>query len=135
MSRRARKLLTAPLLALAASCVTYHDYEAVHLSSTPPGAMVLVDGVASGFSTPCKIALDKREQVITLEKPGYAPAARRLVPDPYNDTWFWSEASVGPHTYDFPLWINLDQFVTPVERRNELEPARIHVHLKRLADL
>lgn len=129
--RRASLLLASSLLA---GCTTYRDYKAVHLSSTPPGAQVLVDGVPSGFSTPCMIALEKRAQVVALEKPGFSIAERKLVPDPYNDTWYWSESTVGPHTFDFGLWINLDDFITPIKRMNTLEASRIHVHLVRSSD-
>jgi hypothetical protein len=133
--RALRPLLLASSAALLASCTTYRDYKAVHLSSTPPGASVLVDGVPSGFATPCMLALEKKTQVVSLDKSGYLIAERQLVPDPYNDTWYWREASVGPHTFKFGLWINLDDFITPIKRMNELEASRIHVHLKRLADL
>ncbi len=126
--------LGACLLALVSSCTTYQDYKAVHLSSTPPGAKVLVDGVPSGFATPCMLALEKRPQVVSLEKMGYAVSNRKLVPDPSNDTWYWSESTVGPHTFHFGLWINLDDFLTPIKRMNELSASRIHVQLKRLSD-
>ena len=133
--RTLAQLLLACSTAFLGSCTTYRDYKAVHLSTTPPGASVLVDGVPSGFATPCMIALEKKAQVVSLEKPGFLSADRQLVPNPYNDTWYWREASVGPHTFHFGLWINLDDFITPVKRMNELEASRIHVHLKRVADL
>lgn len=132
--RPARTILLASLLSLLASCTTYHDYKAVHLSSTPPGASVHIDGVPSGFATPCMIALEKEAQVVSIHKSGYVVSERKLVPDPYNDTWYWTEATVGPHTFDFGLWINLDDFVTPIKRMNQLEASRIHVHMKRLSD-
>lgn len=130
-----------PLLALAllcsalSACVTFHEAQAIHFSSDPPGADVVVNGVPSGFATPCILALEKEEQVITLEKQGYQIPARVLYPDPYNDTWLLREATVGPHTYDFPIFINLDDFLQPVVTKNELVPVRIFVRLERLADL
>lgn len=130
-----------PLLALAllqpalVSCISYTETVAVHFSSDPPGADVVVDGVPSGFATPCMIALQKEEQIITIEKEGYQVPARRLYPDPYSDTWFWSEATVGPHTFDFPTFIDLDDFLQPVETKNELVPGRVFVRLKRLSDV
>ncbi|HIG10444.1 MAG: PEGA domain-containing protein [bacterium] len=132
--RLAQTLLAGCCLALSTGCTTYRDYQAVHISSTPPGAVVLVDGESSGFATPCMLALEKRTQVVSLEKPGFLAAERELVPNPKNDTWLWSEASADPQTANFALWINLDDFVAPVRRTHELEGARIHVHLKRLAD-
>jgi len=132
--RLARTLPTLLLLGLAASCTTYRDTVAIHFSSTPPGADILVDGVPTGFATPCMIALEKKEQVITFSKPGFVEAKREVYPDPENHTWFWREATVGPHTFDFPLFINLDDAITPVKRDNELIPARIYVRLQLLAD-
>jgi hypothetical protein len=124
----------ALLLGALTSCTSFSDTVAIHFSSDPPGADVLVDGVPTGMATPCMIALDKKQQAITLRKPGFTPALRMVQPDPFNDTWYWSEATVGPHTADFALWINLDDAITPVKRTNELIPGRIFVRLKRLAD-
>ncbi len=120
--------------ALLASCTTYSESVPIHFSTQPPGADVVVDGVPTGFATPCMVALEKRRQIVTFEKTGYQVPARILEPDPYNDTWYWSEATVGPHTFDFPILINLDDFLQPVVARNELIAARIHVRLKREAD-
>jgi hypothetical protein len=120
--------------ALLASCTTYRETVAIHFSSEPPGADVVVDGVPSGFATPCMVALEKRRQVITLEKVGYQVPARVLEPDPHSDTWYWSEATVGPHTWNFPTFINLDDFLQPLVARNELVPARLFVRLEREAD-
>lgn len=132
--RLVRSLPIILLLGLLASCTTYRDTVAIHFSSTPPGADVLIDGVPSGFATPCMIALEKKEQVISLKKPGYAEAFRAVFPDPENQTWFWGEATVGPHTADFLLFINLEDAVTPLKRENELLPGRIYVRLARQAD-
>ncbi len=129
-----RSVLPALLLAALASCTSYRDTIAIHFSSDPPGADVLIDGVPTGFATPCMIALEKKEQAVSLQKSGYQEAKREVFPDPYNDTWYWSEASVGPHTFDFGLFINLDDAIRPVQRRNEVIPARIFVRLKRLSD-
>jgi hypothetical protein len=128
------RTLALAVAALLASCTTYRDTVAIHFSSEPPGADVVVDGVPTGFATPCMVALEKRRQVVTFEKVGYQVPARVLEPDPYNDTWYWSEATVGPHTWDFPIFIDLDDFLQPVVARNELVPARLFVRLAREAD-
>jgi hypothetical protein len=128
------RTLALAVAALLASCTTYRDTVAIHFSSEPPGADVVVDGVPTGFATPCMVALEKRRQVVTFEKVGYQVPARVLEPDPYNDTWYWSEATVGPHTWDFPIFIDLDDFLQPVVARNELGPARLFVRLAREAD-
>ncbi|MFT7485131.1 MAG: hypothetical protein ACI9F9_000978 [Candidatus Paceibacteria bacterium] len=130
------RLLTALLSALLlSSCSTYRDTVAIHISSDPPGADVVVDGVPTGYATPCMVALPKHRQVISIEKEGFQIPRRILFPDPYNDTWLYSEATVGPHTFDFLTFISLDDFLEPVVTKNELIPARIFVRLKRLTDL
>lgn len=130
---RLSTFLPFALLPLA-SCITRYDTVAIHFSTDPPGADLVVNGVPTGFATPCMVALEKERQVITLEKQGYQIPARVLFPDPYNDTWLMSEASVGPHTYDFATFINLDEFLQPVRTENELIPARVFVRLRRLVD-
>jgi len=124
----------ALVLAALASCTTYRDTVAIHFSSSPPGADVLINGVTTGFATPCMVALEKEHQIVSLSKPGYQVTSRELYPDPYNDTWFWREATVGPHSWDFPLLIGLEDFLQPVDRKNELIPARIYIKLKRAGD-
>jgi len=128
------RTLVLAAAALLASCTTYRETVAVHFSSQPPGADVIVDGVPTGFATPCMVALEKRRQLVTFEKVGYQVPARVLEPDPYTDTWFWSEATVGPHTWDFPTFIDLETFLQPVTARNELVAARLFVRLDRAAD-
>ncbi len=130
----------AVLLALCAgaslsSCITYRETVAIHFSSDPPGADVYVNGVASGFATPCMIALKKEKQIVSLHKKGFQAEGRALFPDPENDTWYYSEATVGPHTFDFPTLINLDEFLQPVTPTRELIPGRVFIRLKRESDL
>jgi hypothetical protein len=117
------------------SCITYRETVAIHFSSDPPGADVLVNGVASGFATPCMIALKKEKQIVSLRKNGFQSEGRYLFPDPKNDTWYFGEATVGPHTFDFPSLINLDEFLQPVTPMRELIPGRIFIRLKRESDL
>lgn len=113
------------------SCSTYRQTVAIHFSTDPPGADVCVNGVPSGFATPCMLALKREKQIITIEKVGYQTAARALFPDPKNATWFYSEASANVRTFDFPTHINLDDFFEPVQPIRQLIPGRIFVRLKR----
>jgi hypothetical protein len=121
--------------ASTSSCVTHRDTVAIHFSTDPPGADLYVDGVPSGFSTPCMVALKKERQVVTLVKPGYQIPVRLLFPDPVNDSWLMQEASVGPHAFKFPILIDLDDFLEPIRPMRELIPGRIFVRLKRLSDV
>ena len=76
MSRRSH-LLGAALAALAlSSCIRAR--RPIVLDSTPPGAVVLVDGQSSGHSTPCNIQLPKTTHVLEFRLDGYASEVRVL---------------------------------------------------------
>lgn len=129
-----RRILALLVCLAVGSCATYRETVAIHFSTDPPGADVIVNGVPSGYATPCMVALPKEHQVITFEKPGFQVPRRVLFSDPANVTWFYTEATVGPHTFDFPIFINLDDFLDVVHQRGELMPGRVFVRLKRLSD-
>lgn len=127
-----RILLSLGAAILASACAATTP---ISLSSEPPGASVYVNGVHSGFTTPCVISLQKKmnhEVVIALD--GYEPAARGIVDDPDYETLLWREMSVLPKAWRFPLWLNLEDFFVPVTKKFLLKPSRIFVRLQRTAD-
>jgi len=128
-----RRLLTTLCLSLlAASCISTTP---VSLSSDPAGAAVYVNGAHSGFTTPCVISLDKDENYeIAIELNGYQRAERFIVYDPGYETLLWREMAVVPRVWRFPLWLNLEDFFTPVKRTYLLKPSRIFVRMQRSAD-
>ena len=128
-----QRLLPSLLAALlAAACTTTSP---VSLSSDPPGAAVYVNGVHSGFTTPCIMSLEKDENhEVALVLDGYDTAERSIVNDPTYETILWREMSVLPKTWRFPLWLNLEDFFVPVKKRFLLKPSRIFVRLSRTAD-
>jgi hypothetical protein len=129
-----RGLAALALAPLLAGCIAFHK-KPIQISSDPPGARVLVDGRDTGFSTPCLIRLEREEQTLALELEGYRTAARRLVPDSHTDTVYWREMSVEYRTWRFPLWLNRDDAFIPWHVDRSLRPNRVHVRLRRAADV
>jgi hypothetical protein len=84
MWRRQAAGLLAPVLAIAfffpgCATVTRSSRQTVPVTSSPPGARVLVNGVQAGV-TPLDLRLPRAEkiQVIRIESPGYNPLEVRV---------------------------------------------------------
>ena len=103
----------------------------VSLSTTPPGANVIVDGLDSGFATPCMLAFDEDEtHRVEFELQGYRTAGLYLSP---NRRWFlipYDDAGRPPRTWHFPLWLPLGEFLLPVRTNSGLAPSRVHLRLR-----
>lgn len=126
----AKALFAAALAVLACSCVAINRTPGVMISSRPAGARVVVDGQDSGFVTPCNIDIERSPHAIDLLLDGYQPA--RIAVDKGGETWLihWNEAYMDYHVWNFPLWLNLYDFWTPVQIDRSFEPARIFVALR-----
>lgn len=127
----------ALLLACAGSagCSALSPRSPVTFASQPPGATVLIDGRATGFVTPCQIGLSVEDRFrVDFELDGYVPATRTIEKGGELETVFWHEMNAGTRTWRFPLWLNIDDFFVPVRARHPLQPSRIFVELKRVAD-
>jgi len=103
----------------------------VALSTTPPGASVIVDGMDSGFATPVILDFDEDESHrVEFELDGYRTAGLYLMPNrrwmlvPYRDT------SRAPRVWRFPLWLPLGEFLMPLRTNTALSPSRIHIRLR-----
>ena len=117
------------------SCVIPGRATEVSVASDPPGARVLLDGVDSGFVTPCRMSLPASDDVLLeLELPGYKNEQRLLVPDREVQVVYWREAYIREQVWRFPLWLNLQDFVAPVKVRPGLSPGRLYVQLDRDRD-
>jgi len=127
-----RLLSSLFVLALATACSTTSP---ITLSSDPPGAAIYVNGTHSGFTTPAVISLAKKENhTLVIALAGYEREERTIVDDPDYETLLWTEMSVLPKTWRFPLWLNLEDFFVPVKKKYLLKPSRIFVRLQRTAD-
>jgi PEGA domain len=132
MNSRASWTAACALL-VGASCQTVE--RPISFSSDPPGARVVIDGHDSGFVTPCLLQLERERTAVRFELDGYKPEDRVLRPDMRRGTLFWREMSVSYRTWNFPLWLNRDDFLTPYKRDKSLVPNRLFVRLKREADV
>ena len=129
MSRRSH-LLGAALAALAlSSCIRAR--RPIVLDSTPPGAVVFVDGRASGHSTPCDIQLPRSTQLLEFRLDGYAPAFRVLKNRYRQYIVHWSDAASAPGTWTFPAFLTLKDAMFPVKLRGGETPHRIHIRMAR----
>ncbi|MEE2939573.1 MAG: PEGA domain-containing protein [Planctomycetota bacterium] len=129
MSRRSH-LLGAALAALAfSSCIKAR--RPIVLDSTPPGAVIFVDGESSGHSTPCNIQLPGATQVLEFRLDGYEPEFRVLRFGHRQYTVYWRDAASAPGTWTFPAFLTLQDAMFPVKLEGGEMPHRIHVRLAR----
>lgn len=126
----ARALAVSALLATLSACAELRRDPGVMFASNPSGARVVVDGVDSGFVTPCHIDIPRATHDIDLVLEGHAPASVHV--DATGDTWLilWDEAYVNENTWRFPLWLNGRDGLFPVKVERNFEPARIYVNLR-----
>lgn len=123
------------LVACMSSCTLLSKPVALTLASDPPGARVLVDRKDSGFVTPCRLALDPDDSYrIDFEYPGYRTATRLLESDRHTEVRLWDEMHISPRVWNFPLWLNMGDFFTPIRTMKTLSPGRVYVRLERAAD-
>jgi hypothetical protein len=133
MSLRSRLHHAARTLALAslfAACQATHRQPGVSISSEPPGATVVLDGVDTGFVTPCDIAISREKHEIKIELEGYETAVRHLEGATRRDIIYYDEANAGMKTWRFPLWLNYEDGIFPWKRELSYSPARIFVRLR-----
>lgn len=143
--RLARLLVPALLLSGLASCLAWTSPRpdlvwdrrpaGVNLSTTPAGAAVVIDGVDSGFATPCIIDLDEDDAYrIEFELDGYQTAGLYVTPD---RRWFlipYVDTTRAARVFRFPLWMPFGEFWLPVRTNTALSPSRIHLRLRLGAD-
>ncbi len=123
---------TTLLLCLCTGACTWFGGDPhVLVTSQPAGAEILVDGTATGSTTPSKLDLGGylgSDHKITLRKKGYADETRVVVHYTQAYTSRWVD---GPdlRTIDFPLWWTIGDFFTPFAVRYEYMPQSLHVVL------
>jgi hypothetical protein len=127
---------TARLLSLAALAVLCCGCKAQRrplvIDSDPPGALVRINGVDSGFATPCVLDLDDQEvETVELQLAGYRTERRELRDGEWSRAILWPEMSAGIRTWHFPLFLASTDAFRPVEQRDGQMPSRIHARLTR----
>lgn len=122
-------VLAAGLLALATSCAS--GRRPLVLDSTPRGAVVFVDGVESGHSTPCTIQLPDKSRTISFELDGYRPEEREVSIGDRSWVVYWRDGASSPGSWTFPLWLPMEDFILPIKEDDGEMPSSIHVRMVR----
>jgi hypothetical protein len=122
-------------VALTPACVLFTNPEGVAVSSDPPGATVFIAGKDTGYVTPCVIGIDPDDDTrVDIALKGHVTETRFISSNYDVYALLWREMSVGFDTWDFPLFVDLRDFFTPVKIHERVVPGRIHVKLDRTAD-
>jgi len=107
----------------------------VKLTSTPPGARVMIDGRYSGHVTPCLIALDDdRRYEVTFELGGYEPRSVVLEPAKTTTVIGWGQGRLAHDGQRFPLWLMGNDIFQPIRIDRTHSPARVFARLQPLDD-
>lgn len=111
------------------SCVWITTSNKVTLSTNPPGARVLVDGEATGFTTPVNLSLERESHRLSFELTGYETAFRQVEPNSRWNVIPWSDGDLHFNHWRFPLWLTWMEFLFPFRYLRTFYPSRVHVHL------
>jgi len=133
--RRACRSFGAALLAVGffGGCLELPRTPGVMFSTAPAGARVVVDGVDSGFVTPCHVDISRDAHHVDMVLEGYKPVSVLIEAGGQTSVIFWDEAWIYPNTWRFPLWLNARDGVFPIKIERSYSPARVYAAL-RLAD-
>jgi hypothetical protein len=126
----ARFTAIAALALLLAGCKALR--RPLVIDTEPPGALVRINGVDSGFATPCVLDLDDQSvETVELELAGYRTERHELRDGEWTRALLWPEMSAGTHTWRFPLFLSFEHAIRPFETSNGATPPRIHARLVR----
>lgn len=114
-----------------AACTYASGDPRVMVTSTPAGAEILVDGLATGRTTPSMLDLDGiigSDHQITLRKAGYQTEHREVV---HYSHWYTSHWIDGTdyRLFALPIWWTLGDFFTPFAVQWQYVPHQLHVTL------
>jgi hypothetical protein len=128
--RFASTSLVLALAPLAASCVEMQRTPGMMFATAPAGARVVVDGVDTGFVTPCHVDLERAPHDIDLVLEGFRPASVHSEKGGENWLIHWDEAWINESNWRFPLWLNARDGLFPVKLEMTYDPARVFVRLR-----
>ena len=117
---------------LLGACTWFSGDHTVMVTSTPPGAEVLIDGQPSGKTTPAKVELGGMtggDHEITIRKQGYEPESRTVFHYTYGYTSRWVDGAGEPEVWKFPIWWTLGDWFLPFGVRWVYVPHEVHVVL------
>jgi hypothetical protein len=116
----------------AAACTYAQGDPHVLVTSTPPGAEILVDGKAIGRTTPAKLDLGGllgSGHEITLRKPGFREESRHV--HHYTTTGMarWIDGASDEQMVPLPLFWSVGDFVLPFSVEWRYVPHEVHALL------
>ncbi|MEZ5966006.1 MAG: PEGA domain-containing protein [Planctomycetota bacterium] len=117
---------------LAPACTHFQGDARVLVTSTPPGAYILVDGADSGRTTPSMVDLDGivgSSHHITVRKRGFDDETREVYHYTTAHTARWIDGALGPGLWNLPLWWTLGDWFLPAAVRWRYVPHELHVRL------
>ncbi|MCC6669847.1 MAG: PEGA domain-containing protein [Planctomycetes bacterium] len=126
--------LAAALLAFLPACTFLDGDPSVLVTSTPPGAEILVDGQPTGKTTPALLELDGffgDHHVITLRKRGFSDEERQVTHyrQLYGSRWIDGAAAI--EVWSFPFFWTAGDVVTPFAIKWRYVPHEVHARLYR----
>src|SRR5262245_41384 len=129
---RTMAILAAPVALLLGSCTYLTGDDSVLVTSTPPGARILLDGADTGMTTPTLLALDGAfgsDHAITLRKAGFVDETRKVMhyTTAYTSNWF--DGAVAPELPSFFVWWTFGDMFLPFAVRWRYVPHEVHAVL------
>ncbi|MDA1223487.1 MAG: PEGA domain-containing protein [Planctomycetota bacterium] len=128
--RRAAAAFLLGLLTIP-SCTYAEGDSRVLVTSTPAGALILVDGEDTGLTTPSMVELDGflgDDHVVTLRKVGFDPEDREVIHHTHAYTSKWQDGT-DFRIWPLPLFWTLGDFLTPFAVKWRYVPHEFHVTL------
>ena len=101
------------------------------LDSTPPGAVVMIDGVYSGHSTPCTIQLPDSRRTVEFVLEGYETESRDMRIGNRSEVVYYRDAATPLGSWTFPMFLGFRDFLFPIKQDDGEMPSRIHVRMTR----
>lgn len=120
------------LLLLQPACTWFAGNRNVLVTSEPPGARILVDGVDTGRTTPYLLDLGgmmASDHVITLTKPGFQPSSRYVTHHTEGYTSRWIDGAADMGLLPWPLFWSTGDTLAPFAVRWAHVPGELYVRL------
>lgn len=129
---RMRHLLLIALLSLLGACTWFHNEPFVMVTSDPPGAQILINGLDSGLTTPSRLNLGTHfggHYQIELVKPGHRPERRLLVQYTEGYTSKWIDGAYEDVLPPLPFFWTTGDMLLPFALYSTLVPGELHCKL------
>lgn len=123
------------MLLWSTACTYLEGDPHVVVSSTPPGAEIIVDGTNTGRTTPSKLDLGGftgSDHEVTLRKPGFREARRRVFHYRTAGMSRWIDGATEPTIWPMPLWWTMGDMLLPFSVDWRYVPHEVHARLYKL---